>query len=716
MAKSFAIRGVARPRSPVAAAVLGAVAGLFLFVHWMGPGLLSAGSPFWRAPAYDLPVMLSGYEAVVRAPLGFPPTVTRALVAPAPISIVYTDSIPWLTLLFKATGVWRWLNPLGVFWLASYVLQPVAMVVLLRACGARRLATLSTGAVIALLTPVWLLRHGHVALTAHWILMLALALAVASAREGLTRRRALGFAGLGALAAGVHAYHLPPVALCLLAAMGSEILLRRPQALRRSFVAGAAFTAALALSYWVLGYGVGAPPPPGAGALGEWSMNIVGLVLPQASAVFGQTFDGAGFSHGLDPTGGQAFEGYAYLGLGVLLLIAAACLLAVRRGWAEAGGAVWWRRWGPLTVALVILFVAAVGPIPYLGARRLAQFRLPAALDALSVFRSHGRFIWTVTYALTAAALAQIERLGRPATALALMIAATGLQIADTREVRLEVRHRFSQTTQAGLPAGLEKDPAVQGRPWVFVPTHDCAQKDEDKLLVAQLTLAAVRAGGTSSGGGAVHGRGAVCRVEPDLLRDASPADRRITVALEGADPAFARIGARSDCRDFLRGLICGRGLEQLAGTRPHAVQPVPGGELLGAWRFDEGERSPALVAGWAPPGPNGVWSDGPTALMRLAPPTADPARPTILELSAMSYVPPPGAWRPIEVRVRGRVVARWDVKVGTWRPYRAELPAGLVAAGEPLEIEYAIANPARPGAGDAHWIGLGVQALRLTQ
>lgn len=708
--------------SPAAiASWAGAFVGAFLFGRWIHFDLLRAGSAFWQAPAFDLPIMLSGYEAVVRAPWSFPPTVTHALVAPGPLSIVYTDSIPWLTLLFKATGAWRWLNPLGVFWLLSYVLQPVAMVRLLRALGVERLSTLLAGALLALLMPPWLMRHGHVALTAHWILLAGLALSVSSARAGLTPGRAAGFVGLLAFAAGIHAYHLPPLLLCFAAALGSELLQRRPSALRRCAAAAAAAVVVLAGCYVILGYGAGGAGGPGVDALGYYAMNLLGPFLPEGSTLIGQSFKGDGFAHTLDATGAAAFEGFAYLGAGILALGLVAAVLELRAG-SDASGAsgaraLWIRRWGPLVAALAVLFLAAAGPAPHLAYRELFHLRLPHALDLLGAFRSHGRFNWLVGYALLAAALVAIERRlgGRAATIV--LAGAIAVQVVDTHEVRTEVRYTFAQPHPTFFPEGLVSAREVRGRPLVFASTADCASDPLDRLAIAQMTLVALRRGGISNGAGTAHVEGRSCAFDSALEAPAAPGDTRITVVLQKSAPAETkRIGRRADCRDFQRGLICGRGLEGLAGSQERVIGAADNGVVLAAWRFDEGKVSPVLTRGWSAPDPHGVWSDGPAAEIRLPPPAADPAKPLVLELDAMSYMPPPGLYRPVEVSVNGQRLAHWDVKIREWKPYRLNLPPGSVKQGQPLVIGFSIPNPGQPGGGDRRRIGLGVERLVLSQ
>ena len=145
--------------------VLAAI-GLFQIV--LGLPLLSAGHAYWLEPGGDMATMMAGHYAIIDHPWHFPLGVTTALRGEAlPTSIVYTDSLPWLTLTMKALGLGRVLNPLALFLLIAYVAQPLAMVALLRACGVTRLSSLLLGGLLSLFFPAWLSRQlGHIALAA----------------------------------------------------------------------------------------------------------------------------------------------------------------------------------------------------------------------------------------------------------------------------------------------------------------------------------------------------------------------------------------------------------------------------------------------------------------------------------------------------------------------------------------------------------------------
>lgn len=694
------------------------VVGIALFNHLIGLKLVSAHAGFWRAPHNDMAAMLAGQEAVFRSAWRFPLVATDRLLAPTVLSTVYTDSIPWLTIVLKVTGLWKALNGLGLFFLIAYAMQPLAMIVLLRALGVRQVVLQATGALLALLLPAFLMRHGHVALTGHFLIILGLAASVDSIRNGLTPRRSLAFAALAVAAIGTHAYHLPPIGLCFAAAMASEIAQKRQDAWINSAKASALVIVGMALAAVALGYGIGQGEGGGRSPIGYYSMNILGPLIPQGSSLFGQTFEGGWFKQTLDPNGGQWFEGYNYLGAGVLLTILSGILLSVRHGWLPTAAREWTRRWLPLVLAMVVLTVWAIGPNPYLALRLLFTGpKLAGVFEWLSLFRAHGRFFWSVAYLLIAVSLVQIGRYARPLTLLAIAAAAVGLQIADSHEMRAGVRHTFSESAPSFHPVDLERSAALRNRPWVFAPIFFCANNTIDQMEIAQLTLAAVRTGGSSNGASTARSQGTACKTPEDAFAVAGPHDPRITVVMEesaGAD--YGRFTQRSDCRRFLRGLICGRDLDKVPGLMAIAPYVPSGGRVLAQANFDQGVNPPELSSGWSPADPKGVWSNGPTAVITLKVPGATAGAPLIVELHALSFVVAPDVSQVIGVSVKGRKLATWNVEKANWRPYRVSVPADLVKPGEPLTLAFSISKPKPASAEDPRSIGLGVQKLIVSQ
>lgn len=700
---------------PLSAVALGLVA----FVWSLDLSLVWAHAQAWLNPKSDMTAMVGGYEALLREPWRVPPTTVERLTS-QPVSIVFTDSIPWLALLLKASGAGESINVLGLFLLLSYPLQALAMLAVLRAFGVRHPAVLLFGAALALLHPPWLLRQfGHIALSGHWILLFGLALAVTSLREGLTRRRIGAFALLCALATGVHAYFLPPLAACLAAAGLSEIAQRRPNAWRRALGAGLASLAAVGVSAVVLGYGLGGARQ-GAEALGVYGMNLLGPLLPVGSQVFGQVWTGRWFTGVTDPSGAQSFEGAQYLGAGALALIglaAFASALALRRAPPRRRALV---RWAPLIGLMIGLSLWAVGWNVYLGGHLIAEVPKPSgrAAELLAIFRAHGRFFWLPGYLLLALAIVWAEQQRRlwrwSVLTLALLV-----QAWDTEPVRQGLYDTF-RPTDPSYPAALANSPEIRGRPWVFHPTYFCAHSPDDQRAIAELALLAIRTGGQTNTFPTARNTDPACDSTPSgIATDAAPGDGQIVVltqgdAMEGG--VLELVSQRRDCRRLRHGVICGADL-------PAGLDVIAAGELSAKSRqpilqvrLDEGRAPGALREGWADPDPQGkgIWSNAKRARLQLELPSSAAEGRLEIELVAIGFSDGSDRRQPMRVTIGGRPLAQFQVDTRTFAPYRFDLPAALAKPG-PLELELELPE-ARSSAADPRLLGVALQSITVLQ
>ncbi len=687
------------------------VTGAVSFFLLVGAGPLDGSHAVWSNPPNDLPQMMAGFEALFREPWGFPPTVSSLLVQPIPVSIVFTDSIPWLALAMKAAGIGPGaVNPLALFLLLSQVLQAAAMVALLHAAGVRRAAVLLCGAALALLLPAWIYRQiGHIALSGHWLILFALALAVAAARTGLTRGVAAGFAALGALSAGVHAYHVVPVSACCAAALASELLQRRPGALRRAATAGLAFAAALGGAAALLGYGVGRGPTHGGSILGFLSMNLAAPLMPQGSTLFGHEWTAAGgYTGTVDPTGGQWFEGYNYLGAGIVLLVAVAAAVAVARAasrpWGPGAAAALLRRYGPLGGALLALALMAIGPNVYAGERLLLDLPRPegALGDALGYLRAHGRLFWAVAYALLAASLAALDRRLPLRAVLALCAAAFLLQAYDTSGMRRTVGGAFAGPAPLLFPAALQDSPAAAGRHWRFVPTLHCLLDESDKDVIRQMALVAVRRGGSSNSAPTARNPLGGC-AEPvgEAFRDAAAPMEALVVLRRSlaADGALAAIAARKGpCHAFEHVLVCGDGFEGVPGlprVEPADLLPRLADLLETVPLAGPLARADLFAQGWSVPEPTHRWTDGGEAALVFLPPAEAEGSGVVLQLEAVAYAGRlPGGQR-VAASVNGGPATDWLVGSGAWETY--ELPLPPLAEGRPMVVRFDLPDAVSP-------------------
>ena len=534
------------------------VAGLVHLVATVGAGIALASDPLWRLPVEDMSMFVLGGEAFLREPAWhFPLASTwRLFSGGAPVSIVYTDSAPWVAIALKALGLKvSAVSVIGVVAALSVVLQPVAVALLLLAMGVRRAESLLFGILLGSLLPAWYQRLvWHVALSSHWLVVLALALAALAIRRGVSWRVILGFAALGAFTIGVHAYLFVMVAAVAAGALLSDVARVGKAAAPRAVVGLALFLALSGLSAWALGYRGGG----GVGGFGRFSMNALSPVVPQMSGLT-QLLIGTPRWF-LDATGKQ-YEGFNYLGAGILLCIGAATIVLWRgrRSWSVSRAVL------PLAGALAALTLFALSHRVYVRHTLVLSVPLPeGVLTRLNELRSSGRMFWPVAYALLAGAVLVLDRWQRRTVSATVLTAALLLQVVDTSVLRgrLRAAYRPDPSLRATFDArAFQPAGALAGRNLRVLPSFLCLVHDHE--TARQAALAVERGGGVVEGGPVARIDPALCRrgeIERALLETPAP-DRLDLLFTRSVPPDLLdRVRQSATCRAEEGAYLCGYG------------------------------------------------------------------------------------------------------------------------------------------------------------
>ena len=221
MQKFAAIR---RFRWPLTGALLGAL----VFVALYGVQVLNPASVDWilNNPSPDPSQHYLGWAFFRQSPVHLPYIgANYSNIYPYRTSVLFTDSIPLLALLFKCLGpvLPARFQYFGWWGLGCYALQGgFAQAILARLGGVRKeqtarcWATVAGAGVLVLFPALTVRMFAHTALAANWLVLLAVWLWLRS--DGLlptTRRACLVWAGMGILCAGFHLYYLPMVGIVL---------------------------------------------------------------------------------------------------------------------------------------------------------------------------------------------------------------------------------------------------------------------------------------------------------------------------------------------------------------------------------------------------------------------------------------------------------------------------------------------------------------------
>jgi hypothetical protein len=574
-----------------ALAVLTGLAAAAVVMPW--PAILGTG-PAWHPPGPDQAQALTGQLAFQADAWRWPLLDTQLLFWPHGISIALTDSNPLLSLVAKlwthATGGAP-VNLFGFFMAACWLLQPVAAVYAARGLRLRVPASLAAG-VLAAAWPALMARMGHLNLCAHFEILFAL---------GLTLRRIErpgGWAapmGLLVLAVLTQPY-LFQLCAVLLAAIPLDAYLRRRERWRRD-LALYVLSGIVAVAVFRI---LSGPVNGGDKGFVFFSMNLLSPFWPQRSGVFGADLPV------IDATGGQ-YEGYNWLGAGVMLLLLGGLAAAVwRRAWPR-----------PATgLALILAALAAMSLSSRIFAGHILLLDLGAKPweDIFGSFRAPGRAFWPVGYALMLAGVAAADRL-RGRLGVPLLLVACLLQLADIRPLLAEGRGFWRTGAQIATP------PVPAGTTlFTVAPFPGCAPDPATKARGPEMLLDAVRHGARTGDVGLGRSpRWFGCeRVLTDALElpllegetraifDAAP-QAALRPALLGPDAACARMG------DIV---LCGRDVALTGGTPiPPGAPPRPAVLPLS---LEGRAMRDVLGSGWVVTPAGEAWSEGPRGTLLI--------------------------------------------------------------------------------------------------
>ena len=649
--------------------------------------LLSWQSIFPAAPLHlaalgDEATSITGQRYFLGAPWAWPLLRAPLLAAPAGTNVALTDSIPLALLALKPFRAWL---PAGAsvsqVWLALVLgLQPAAAVFALRQTGERRLLPAMAVALLVLSLPTLLHRYGHKALCTHAAILLALGLyfRLVSARRGWA-------AALGLMAACllIHPYILA-LSAAVLAAVPLTLLLRGDRSwvgAALTFLAGMAGCGMLA---WVLGFG-GSHPAFG---FGYYSMNLLGPFLPTGSSLFPTL--------AFDATGGQGWEGFQYLGAGVLVLMTAAMVQAMR------GRAEGWRRHAGLLLILLGLGVFALSNRVYIGPFHL--FDLPPVPAMLAQFRATARFFWPVAYVIVVAGVAIVARSFPPRIAAALLVAAIMAQWVDTSGLRAELRRHARQGDPWEIDAAALRPVFAAHRQLTLWPTFACGAMADHADEVQTVLLASETLMRTNTVATAREWGEAECDAVRTLGQTLQPGELRVMT--HPADAWLVPDAANACARDGAM-VLCSANAAALANLPPLAPPALPAGRLV---QFPDPVFAQTLGPGWSQAGPGGVWTEGSRATLEVARSNA-----TSLTLDVVGLAPSAGEMQDVTVWVNGRALPTQRLPDLTPSQMTVPLPNDGQTA---VNLAIQVAHPTRPldrgMSGDARSLGLLLRSLRM--
>ena len=559
-------------RFPAALYALSAAIGLAVAAIIFSPPVLLGTGAFWTAPNYpDMQQHLSAAQYYLHDQWRFPIFLTTLIMPPVGVSVVFLDVNPLLALtaklFFKATG--NYVNYFGPWIGLCYALQAVAFLFLCRSFGLRGLITAIVCAVIAVSIPEFLYRYFHLTLLGQFLITAQLGIYFRAVRNRDYRTMSWWALGLTLLTILIHFYFFAMVAGIYFALLAQYASASR-QPLKTVALWIVLLAAGTGILLFATGYlhGLG-----GSSGFGYFSMNLLSPFVPQDSGVFPVMHDM------IDGTGGQ-YEGFNYLGIGILALFVLSLFLNLRDLWplalryryllilllAFTGFAL---SFNPMAgdIALLHPFAHAADatassgashPVAAVHAAGSGQKIRDLIFYPLQQFRASGRFFWPVGYCIAAFGIVGVWRRMPNAAGLAILGLAAVLQFVDAGPLRHEMEGNLRAHTL----------PIVAPDPWVkliaahgsitVLPSMDCA--DTQSPLIPLFVFYASQTVTPTHSAKLSRGPKADCPAEfAGIAARELPADE-ILVLFSPPIPAGtvqAMPGSADLCRKFSLGYVC---------------------------------------------------------------------------------------------------------------------------------------------------------------
>ncbi len=415
--------------------------GITAFYFVVGPKVLESQNIAWLSVADPVEHFL-GWNFYRYGPWGFPIGLSPNYGLEFSNSIVYTDSIPLLAIPFKTISYFlpKTFQYFGYWYLLCFVMMAWFSWKLVATISESKINCFFVTGLFVFSPPMLWRLYGHEALVGHFLIIAGLYLSLRKNQDN----RISAWSILVSVTALVHAYLLAMVFVFWLSNLISAALRRDLSngKLRNEVIVTLIL---LFITCWQAGYFTVGGDYGGGNSYGYYRANLLTFIDP------------GGFSYVLKDiarAGVGDFEGFAYPGLGVLILFVAVIpiLLSGRTSLFRV-----LKQNTALVIALLFLTAyaftnkLALGPHVYV-------FPLPASLGQFTeIFRAAGRMIWPAQYAITFL-IVYIVVSHKNHKVTALLGFAFFLQIADTHAGWKNLKPNFMNEPESEWETPLKSE------------------------------------------------------------------------------------------------------------------------------------------------------------------------------------------------------------------------------------------------------------------
>lgn len=377
-----------------------------------------------------------GWKAFRTSDWTFPIGLYRALSFPYYQSIIFTDSIPLFAILFKI------LSPIlpetfqyfGLWGLCCFILQGTISAKLISKYS-NNMMIIIFGSILMLLSPIMLRRmFDHNALAGQWIILLSITAFIFYKEYFFKQSRGIYFwAFIASIASLIHLYFLAMCGILLLGYMLYDFL--HNESWKRIFSYLFIYLLSAIVTVFILGgLSVKVLESASIAGLGFFSFNLNGLINPMDWSVFLKN---------LPIYAEGQYDGFGYLGLGIIILILCSfyCrfqsfkLYELQRYKKELITV--------LLISVITIFFSISNSISF-GNKLLLYIPLPDILEKIwGIFRCTGRIMWVLIYILVLSAIIIDVNKEKSYLKVGLLIFCLIIQVYDIHSILLTIHNQY---------------------------------------------------------------------------------------------------------------------------------------------------------------------------------------------------------------------------------------------------------------------------------
>ena len=364
----------------------GGLLGALFFIHIFGIAILDFTYTDWLMPGCDLSQHYLGWKLFRNSAWYFPVGLMDNIVHPFMVSIIFTDSIPLFAIGFKLLSpvLPKDFQYFGLFGILCYSLQGGIGTLIVKKIGGNTIQSIM-GSIFFILSTVMMWRiYAHTSLAAHLIILLCILMCL---QENQNLKKSIFlWGGLLALSASIHIYFIPMVLIFMFFRQLYECLILR-NIKSQLFIFSISFFILIGTIFCLGGFYF--VENASDGGLGFYSANLNALFNPQGMSCFLKSMPLA--------TAGQ-YEGNAYLGLGVIILLMIIITnLFLQKNKPDLQNT---KRKQFFFVFCIILSFLLFSLSPVITLNQYVLFKFPVGpIERIwGIFRGTGRMTWPVVY------------------------------------------------------------------------------------------------------------------------------------------------------------------------------------------------------------------------------------------------------------------------------------------------------------------------------